>query len=166
MKTAPTSTRSNPNAKRAVIAFQQPQARQLERGQYHIYKLRTTPADATSPIYELSVPFFNNGTPKEWIKFCRGLQAVLKGQNVMQGPPSYAVAETLLKGDALTVFEQAEIDHGTQSVPHFKLCLDDVAEHVLPKRAGQTQKRYMRRNLRLVGQMTVKEWVAQVSELN
>eukprot|EP00957_Ditylum_brightwellii_P079477 6044064-Ditylum_brightwellii.AAC.1 len=61
--------------------FQRPQARQLERGQYHTYKLHTTPADATSPIYKFS------------------------------GPPSYAVAKTLLKGDALTVFEQAEINH-------------------------------------------------------
>eukprot|EP00957_Ditylum_brightwellii_P178609 13605003-Ditylum_brightwellii.AAC.1 len=41
-----------------------------------------------------------------------------------------------------------------------------MAEHVFPKKAGQTQKRYMHRNLRLVGEMTVKEWVAQESELN
>eukprot|EP00957_Ditylum_brightwellii_P046615 3537185-Ditylum_brightwellii.AAC.1 len=71
MKTVPKSTQSNPNIKRAVIAFQQPQARQLKRGQYHTYKLCTTPADITSPIYELSVPFFDNGTPEEWIKFRR-----------------------------------------------------------------------------------------------
>eukprot|EP00957_Ditylum_brightwellii_P110391 8419164-Ditylum_brightwellii.AAC.1 len=45
------------------------------------------------------------------------------------GPASYAVAKTLLKGDALMVFEQVEINHGNQTVPHFKLCLDDVAEH-------------------------------------
>eukprot|EP00957_Ditylum_brightwellii_P148397 11298163-Ditylum_brightwellii.AAC.1 len=37
---------------------------------------------------------------------------------------------------------------------------------MFPKKAGQTQKRYMCRNLRLVGEMTVKEWVAWVSELN
>eukprot|EP00957_Ditylum_brightwellii_P080614 6131083-Ditylum_brightwellii.AAC.1 len=66
MKTAPTSTQSNnPDVKRVVIAFQQPQARQLEQGHYHTYKLHTTPADATSPIYKLSVPFFDNGTSKE-----------------------------------------------------------------------------------------------------
>eukprot|EP00957_Ditylum_brightwellii_P131691 10044365-Ditylum_brightwellii.AAC.1 len=29
----------------------------------------------------------------------------------MQGPPSYTVAKTLFKGDALTVFKQAEIAH-------------------------------------------------------
>eukprot|EP00957_Ditylum_brightwellii_P064331 4882318-Ditylum_brightwellii.AAC.1 len=78
----------------------------------------------------------------------------------MQGPPSHKVAKTLLEGNALMVFEQAKIDHGTQSVPNFKLCLDDVTEHVFPKKARQTQKRYMLRNLWLVGPMTVKEWVA------
>eukprot|EP00957_Ditylum_brightwellii_P150268 11443783-Ditylum_brightwellii.AAC.1 len=87
MEMVPTSTQSNPNVKRAVIAFQQPQARLLERGQYHTYKLCTTPADATSPIYKLS--------------------EVIKGQNVTQGPPSYAVAKTLLKGNRLTHFEQS-----------------------------------------------------------
>eukprot|EP00957_Ditylum_brightwellii_P072446 5505462-Ditylum_brightwellii.AAC.1 len=80
MKTAPTSMQqSNPD---------RPSPRQLECGQFHSYKLRTTPADATSPIYEISVPFFDKGTPEEWIMFQRGLQAVLKGQNATQGPPS------------------------------------------------------------------------------
>eukprot|EP00957_Ditylum_brightwellii_P161324 12283617-Ditylum_brightwellii.AAC.1 len=96
------NTQNNSNIKRAVITFQQPQTRQLKRGQYHTYKLSTTPADPTSPIYKLSVLPFDNGTPKEWIKFRCRLQAVLKGQNGTQGPPSYAVVKTLLKGNALT----------------------------------------------------------------
>eukprot|EP00957_Ditylum_brightwellii_P119003 9076270-Ditylum_brightwellii.AAC.1 len=54
------------------------------------------------------------GSPEEWIKFRRGLQAVLKGQSMTQGPASYAVAKTLLKDDTLTVFEQAEITHRNQ----------------------------------------------------
>eukprot|EP00957_Ditylum_brightwellii_P186869 14230174-Ditylum_brightwellii.AAC.1 len=83
MRTAPTTKQqSNPDVKRAVIAFTRPTPRQLERSQFHTYKLCTTPADTTSPTYELSVPFFDKGTPEEWIKFRRGLQAVLKGQNV------------------------------------------------------------------------------------
>eukprot|EP00957_Ditylum_brightwellii_P098880 7532855-Ditylum_brightwellii.AAC.1 len=106
-----TSTQNNPVVKRVVIAFQQPQARQLEQGQHHTYNLCTAPANATSPIYELSAPFFDNGTPEEWIKFQHRLQVVLKGQNVTQGPPSYAVAKTLLKGDVLMVFKRAEINH-------------------------------------------------------
>eukprot|EP00957_Ditylum_brightwellii_P097075 7392484-Ditylum_brightwellii.AAC.1 len=57
MKTALTSMQSNPVVKRAGIAFQRPQARQLKCRQYHTYKLCLTPVDATSPIYELFVPF-------------------------------------------------------------------------------------------------------------
>eukprot|EP00957_Ditylum_brightwellii_P116100 8856563-Ditylum_brightwellii.AAC.1 len=91
---------------------------------------------------------------------------ILKGQNVTQGPASHAVAKTLLKGGTLTVFEQAEIAHGNQTVPHFDLCLDDVAEHVFPVKAGQIQKHYMRRNICYGKEFTVKEWVAKVTELN
>eukprot|EP00957_Ditylum_brightwellii_P113570 8659001-Ditylum_brightwellii.AAC.2 len=89
----------------------QPQARQLKHGQYHTHKLCTTPVDTILHIYKLSIPFFNDGTPEEWIKFRSGLQAVLKGQNLTQGPTSYVVAKILLKGNALMVFEQAEINH-------------------------------------------------------
>eukprot|EP00957_Ditylum_brightwellii_P171796 13078119-Ditylum_brightwellii.AAC.1 len=35
-----------------------------------------------------------------------------------------------------------------------------MAEHVFPKKARQTQKHYMQRNVWLVGEMTVKKWVA------
>eukprot|EP00957_Ditylum_brightwellii_P020560 1550066-Ditylum_brightwellii.AAC.1 len=76
MRTAPTSTQqSNSDMKRAVIAFPRPTPRQLKFSQFHTYKLRNIPADASSPIYKLSVPFFNKGTPKEWIKFRCGLHA-------------------------------------------------------------------------------------------
>eukprot|EP00957_Ditylum_brightwellii_P201780 15327204-Ditylum_brightwellii.AAC.1 len=141
MRTAPsTKQHSNPNVKQVVMPFTRPTPRNLKHRTFHTYKLRTTPADTDSPIYELSIPFFDKGSPKEWIKFRCGLQAVLKGQNVTHGPTSYAVAKTLLKGDALTVFKQAETVHGNQTVPHYELCLDDMAAHVLPEKAGQTQK--------------------------
>eukprot|EP00957_Ditylum_brightwellii_P169767 12921869-Ditylum_brightwellii.AAC.1 len=66
----PTYTQqSNPNVKRAVIAFPRPTPRQLSCSQFHTYKLRTTLADTTLPIYKLSVPFLDEGTPEEWIKF-------------------------------------------------------------------------------------------------
>eukprot|EP00957_Ditylum_brightwellii_P093642 7130831-Ditylum_brightwellii.AAC.1 len=79
MKTAPTSKQqSNPDVKQGVIVFQRPSPRQPKHSQFYMYKLCTTSADVTSPIYKLSVPFFYKGIPKEWIKFQHGLQAVLK----------------------------------------------------------------------------------------
>eukprot|EP00957_Ditylum_brightwellii_P159429 12136130-Ditylum_brightwellii.AAC.1 len=74
MKTVPTANkRSNPDVKRAIIPFPRPEPSNLEREQFHTYKLRTILADATSPVYKFSAPFFDEGTPEEWIKFQRGL---------------------------------------------------------------------------------------------
>eukprot|EP00957_Ditylum_brightwellii_P099930 7615254-Ditylum_brightwellii.AAC.1 len=64
------------------------------------------------------------------------------------------------------VFEQAEIACGNQTVPHFDLCLDDVAKHVFPEKAGQIQKHYIQRNICYGKDFIMKEWVAQVMELN
>eukprot|EP00957_Ditylum_brightwellii_P162859 12401366-Ditylum_brightwellii.AAC.1 len=51
MWTVPTTSKqSNPDVKWVVILFPRPAPRQLERGQFHTYKLHTTPADATSPM--------------------------------------------------------------------------------------------------------------------
>eukprot|EP00957_Ditylum_brightwellii_P046812 3553421-Ditylum_brightwellii.AAC.1 len=70
MKTVPTANKhSNPDMKRGIILFLRLEPRNLERGQFQTYKLRTTPMDATLPVYKLSVPFFDEGTPEEWIKF-------------------------------------------------------------------------------------------------
>eukprot|EP00957_Ditylum_brightwellii_P070383 5347181-Ditylum_brightwellii.AAC.1 len=84
----------------------------------------------------------------------------------MQGPPSYAVAKTLLKGNVLMVFEQEEITHRNQTVPHFELYLDDVTKHVFTEKSGQIQKHYMWRNICYSKGTTVKEWVTRVLELN
>eukprot|EP00957_Ditylum_brightwellii_P182935 13934753-Ditylum_brightwellii.AAC.1 len=65
MKTVPTATKhTNPDVKQAIIPFLRPEPKNLEKGQYHTYKLRTTPAGATLPVYKLSVPFFDEGTPE------------------------------------------------------------------------------------------------------
>eukprot|EP00957_Ditylum_brightwellii_P105949 8081433-Ditylum_brightwellii.AAC.1 len=65
MKTALIASKiSNPDVKRAIILFPRLDPRNLEKSQYHTYKLRTTPADPTSPVYKLAVPFFDEGTPE------------------------------------------------------------------------------------------------------
>eukprot|EP00957_Ditylum_brightwellii_P023131 1745307-Ditylum_brightwellii.AAC.1 len=149
MKTVATANkRSNPDVKGAIILF--------ETG-------AKEPREGT--VSHLQATYYSCGchlarTLEEWIKFQRGLSVVLKGQNVTQGPASYVVRKTLLKGDALTVFEQSEITCGSQTVPHFNKCLDDVAEHVFLEKAGQIQKCYMQKNLWFTKDLTVKEWVA------
>eukprot|EP00957_Ditylum_brightwellii_P048911 3710797-Ditylum_brightwellii.AAC.1 len=79
MRTVQTTRKqSNQDVKQAIIPFPRPATRQLKCGHFHAYTLCTTPVDLTSPLYKLSVPFFDKRTPEEWIKFRRGLAAVLK----------------------------------------------------------------------------------------
>jgi len=148
------------------IGLARPEIRELEHGEYQRYKLRNVPEDESSPTYELSVPYFGTGTPEEWLKFRKNLEKVVVGQNVTTGPGRYTVARRLLEGDALASFDQGARLHGAESIPNFKRCLDDVTKHVFPKRALQTQKRYMRRFLRKPPTMKIREYVARVIEIN
>eukprot|EP00957_Ditylum_brightwellii_P168608 12833499-Ditylum_brightwellii.AAC.1 len=63
MKTVLTTTKqSNPDVKWAIILFPRPEA--IEKRPVPHLQATHHPADATSPIYKLSVPFFDKGTPE------------------------------------------------------------------------------------------------------
>ena len=83
------------------------------------------------------VPFFDSGTAEEWIKFQRGVAVVLAGQNVTTGPASYALIKTLLRGNALTVFQTAKVTFGNQTMANFKNFLNKFTIYVFPNKAGQ-----------------------------
>eukprot|EP00957_Ditylum_brightwellii_P111825 8529388-Ditylum_brightwellii.AAC.1 len=56
MKTVPTKPRrSNPDVKQAVILFLRPAPKQLKGGQFHTYKLCTTPADDPQEVDQVKV---------------------------------------------------------------------------------------------------------------
>ena len=149
-----------------AIPFEREPVKAPVKGEYHTYKLRTQPTDSSSPVYDLSVPVFDHGTPEVWLRFVKNLKSVFTGQNITSGPTQYALARCLLKGDALAVFEAAATAHGTETLVNFKKCLQDLTAHVFPEQALQVQKRYMRRYVKKPLSMRAKEFVARVVELN
>eukprot|EP00957_Ditylum_brightwellii_P019011 1430853-Ditylum_brightwellii.AAC.1 len=65
MKAVPTKPGCpSKDMKRSISPFKRTDVKSLERGQFHTYKLHTTPADPTSPLYKLSLPFFEEGSPE------------------------------------------------------------------------------------------------------
>ena len=40
---------------------------ELTKGQYHSYKLRAVPDNASSAMYELSAPYFSTGSVEGWL---------------------------------------------------------------------------------------------------
>ena len=165
--------KGNQNGKTTVprivppIPLQKPEAKALEKGEYHTYKLRSNPGDNDSPTYELSVPYFSTGTCEEYLKFRTNFDKVCTGQNITTGPGKFTLARRLLEGDALTSFDNKATElAGTETNQSCVTCLNAVRDGVFPQRAVLTQKRYMRRALQKPRTMTTREWLARVFELN
>ena len=128
-------------------------------------KCRTNPSDPDSTTYEVPLEYFATGTPEEWLLWKAKMFRCLAGQNATNGPTQFTFARRLLKGQALTVFEN-EIGTGAETLVSFKESLKAVTADIFPKKALVTQLRHMRRFLRKPYTMSVRDYVARVVEIN
>ena len=163
----PKSTRST--TKRYIqpaIKLDRPVLKELNKNDYLTFKLRTNPTDSESTTYELSVAYFDHGTPEELLKFLESLEKVIKGQNITGGPNRYTLARRLFKGDALAAFEGAAAETGTETQDHYETVIAAVIKHVFPQKALPTQKRHMRRFLRKPREMSIRAFCARLTEIN
>eukprot|EP00957_Ditylum_brightwellii_P130261 9936983-Ditylum_brightwellii.AAC.1 len=110
---------------------------------YQTYKLWTNPKDEKSVVYNLVVKYYKVGTPEERLQFMD------------------AIAQSLLKGDALQVFKSQEIKDG----PAFTKCLAAVTEHVFPKKAYNAQKKCIQ-NICKPLVLGSREWILRLIKLN
>ena len=128
--------------------------------------LKSRPTDEDLETYSLNICFFDSGSPREWIEWRKNFEKVVKGHNLTSGQNKYNMARTLLRGDALRVFNQAATDAGTETNDHLQVVLQAVTKHVFPYRALPKQKRWMRRQLRKPLEMTVRQFVTAIQDLN
>eukprot|EP00957_Ditylum_brightwellii_P162769 12394718-Ditylum_brightwellii.AAC.1 len=68
---------------------------------------------------------------------------VIKEQDIQDGDAAYLLVKSLLKGDALQVFKNEEASQEIKDGLTFTKCLAAVTEHVFPKKAYKTQKKYI-----------------------
>ena len=151
----------------APIPLARPEVKRTVPGGSHKYKLRTSPTDGNSPTYELTVPYFSTGTCEEWLIFRKNLNKVIKGLNLTNGSGKFELARNLLTGDALSIFDTAASpEEITETNSNFEACLDSVALAVFPTRAELYQKRYLRRSLDKPDDMTMREFMSRIQEIN
>ena len=91
--------------------------------------LRANPADPTSETYGISVRFFKDGTPAEWLVFLKTFTKVIVGQNLTTGPSKYAMARQLLQGDALREFNNEASQNDTETNANFQDVMKAVTKH-------------------------------------
>ena len=149
-----------------VIQFERPKAKDYDKSEILEFKLRSNPNDEHSTTYSLSIPYFKSGTPEELLVLIDSIQKVFVGQHATTGPQRYALVKWVLKGEALTVFEQAAAEAGNETLENLNLVLRSLKTHFFPCKALSTQKRYMRRFLRKPREMNIREFMARLTEIN
>ena len=138
----------------------------LQKHEYLTFKLRTTPAQADSPTYDRSVPFFDKGSCELYLITLRHLNELITGQHILQADGMYALARRIFKGDALATFNREALDAGDEMIAHFQTAIAGLTRHVFPHRAYAIQKRYMRRFLRKPLGVSIHDYAARVAEMN
>lgn len=149
-----------------VIPFERPGETQKRKDQFLTFKLRSVPTEEGSTTYDLSIPFFDQGSPEELLIFLNLLGKVFVGQNVTTGPQKYAITRRLLTGDALSAFNSAAATAGNETLDHFKMATRGLISHVFPVRALQLQKQYMRRYLRKPLETKIRNFMSRLVEIN
>eukprot|EP00957_Ditylum_brightwellii_P177602 13528116-Ditylum_brightwellii.AAC.1 len=106
------------------------------------------------------------GHPKSGSSSDAGCKQYSRGRTLHRDPQATQLQRHFSRAMHLLSLSKQKSTTVHKVCPTSNFVLDDMAEHIFPENARQTQKRYMRRNLQLVGEMTIKEWVAWASELN
>eukprot|EP00957_Ditylum_brightwellii_P125860 9594213-Ditylum_brightwellii.AAC.1 len=116
-------------------------------------------------VYSLAVKYHNVGTPEEWLQFINAIAQVIKGQDIQDGEAAYSLVKSLLKGDALQIFQNKEESQDIKDTLVSTKCLAAVTKHIFPKKAYKIQKKYIRiicKPLRLGSH----KWILQMIKLN
>ena len=110
----------------------------------------------------MSVHYYDNGTPEEWLMFQKALSKVLIGQNISTGLSTHGMARYLMEGVALSKFDESSLLHGAEILIHYKQVMRDITLYVFPLQALQVWKRYMHHHMRKSPYMKMKEYMACV----
>ena len=76
-------------------------------------KCQTSPADADSTTYKLTIIIFKNGNSKEWIEWFKNVEPAAVEKNATTGLAKLSLAKRLLEDRALQAFKTQHI----QQVP-------------------------------------------------
>ena len=74
------------------ISIEKEVPKTLSKDKYQSYKCRNDPSNRDSPMYEITVPYFSDSSPEQWIRFLKLMKQVFKGQGDTTGPARYVKA--------------------------------------------------------------------------
>eukprot|EP00957_Ditylum_brightwellii_P148186 11282980-Ditylum_brightwellii.AAC.1 len=94
-------------------------------------------------VYNMVVKYYRVGTTEEWLQFMDTIMKVIKGQDIQDGDAVYSLVKSLLKRGTLQLFKNEKASQEVKDSLAFTKCLAAITEHVFPKKAYKTQKKYI-----------------------
>ena len=149
-----------------AIPLERPEPKEYSSQNFLSNKCYSTPGDANSNTYNVSVQYFEEGTPEEWLQLLAAHKRVSQGQNITNGPGMYNVQSRHLKGAILSKYNTVAQARGNQTVEHLKLVMADLTAHVFPSKSYVIQKRYMKKFIKKPRNMKIRALVSRIQELN
>ena len=146
-----------------IINLEGPLGKILKIGEYIVVK---PPGDNDSGSYEISLPYYKEKIPEEWLVWKDEVLKALDGQDISTGPLSYMFTDRLLIGDAKATFDHAPLDIGICTVDNFNKVLLKMTIHIFPAYTFCKEKRYKRRRLAKPSSMKLRSFISRHQELN
>ena len=106
-----------------VIPLERPVPKEFNSKNYLTNKCQSVPGDNTSSSYSVTVQYFEEGTPEEWLELLAAHKRICIGRNVMNGPGMYDVLCRHLKGTAVTKYRNVARNTGPQTIQNLKKLL-------------------------------------------
>ena len=120
------------------------------------------PGDNTSSSYSVTVQYFEEGTPEEWLELLAAHKRICAGQNITNGPGIYDALHRHLKGAAVTKYKNVARDTLGQTVQNFKIVVRELTKYFFPQHAVHIQKCYIHRFLRKLEDMKFRAFISRV----
>eukprot|EP00957_Ditylum_brightwellii_P209187 15360726-Ditylum_brightwellii.AAC.1 len=74
-------------------------------------------------VYSLTVKYYKVGTPEEWLQYINVIAQVIKWQDIQDVKAAYSLVKSLMRGDALQVFQNKEEIQEVKDGLAFTKCL-------------------------------------------
>lgn len=133
-------------------------------------------AGSATPTYKRKVARFTSGTPAEWIAILEALDEIFAQNSLVAALDRENVIRTILRGDSWTAYESSiqesrsdPENEGEQldlTVEMVNIALKAVSSEVFPHRALVNQVAWMKRRMRKPASMSVRQFVASVTQMN
>ena len=100
------------------------------------------------------------------LKAREAIKEGLVGNHITQGPNQYRYTRSFLAGEALRVFNEKARSHTGETVANLNLTMNELVTFFTPRECLSKQKRYIRYAMRKPYDITTRQYIGSVRNLN